>query len=86
MLINDDVRHSHTIAIKARGNATTATLVRLTAPSAQARTGVSISGLTLGKATTTGRATGRQRLYTITPTNGEYVVRVPAASAALLVR
>jgi hypothetical protein len=58
-LINDDLRHALTIAIKASSATSTATLNTL-------------------------RVTLKTRA--LTPTNGYYVVKVPPASAALLIR
>jgi hypothetical protein len=85
-LINDSLTHSRTVVIRPGGRATTASLIRLEAPSAKARTGVTIGGQAFGSGTTTGRPAGRAKLYEIAPTQNEYVVTVPAASAALLVR
>ena len=85
-LINDDLKGAQTVAIKLGGGATTATLIRLRAPRAGARSGVSLGGLSFGARTTTGRPSGRQRSYAVAPTGGEYVVTVPPASAALLTR
>jgi hypothetical protein len=86
-LINDDLHHARTVAIKAPGKATTpATLIRLTAPGAAASGGISFGGLTFGARTTTGQPAGAQQAYAEKPTKGEYVVRVPPASAALLIR
>jgi len=85
-LINDNQSHSRTVAIHAPGKSATATLLRMTAPGARSRGGVIIGGLTFGARTTTGRPAGTQRRYAVAPTNGEYVIKVPAASAALLIR
>lgn len=85
-VINDDLTHAHTVAIKLGGAATAATLIRLRAPRVGSRSGVSLGGLGFGTRTTTGRPSGRQRSYAVTPTGGEYVVTVPSASAALLIR
>jgi hypothetical protein len=84
-LINDDLRHSRTIAIKAPGKATTATLIRLRAPTAASQTAVTLGGEGFGSRTTSGLPTGRERLESVTPVRGEYVVKVPPASAAVLV-
>jgi hypothetical protein len=86
-LINDDLHRARTVAIRAPGSSgATATLLRLTAPAATASSGISIGGLTFGARTTTGQPAGAQQLYTENPTRGQYVVRVPPASAALLIR
>ena len=83
-LINDDLKHSRTVAIAApRGAATQATLLTLNAPSASARTGTKIAGQTFNAA---GQLTGPERTQTVAPTNGRYLIKLPPASAALLVR
>jgi hypothetical protein len=85
-LINDDLEHSRTIAIKAAGDQTAAQLTRLTAPHPGSHTGVAIGGQSFGARTTTGHPAGTERSNIIAPTGGDYVVKVPPASAALLVR
>jgi hypothetical protein len=85
-LINDDLRRSRTIVLRAPGKARTATLIRLMAPNAAAQTGVTLGGAGFGTGTTTGLAAGGEQLQAVAPGGGYYVVSVPAASAALLVR
>ena len=85
-LINDDLTHARTIAIKVPGGAGGATLVRLHAPSASATSGITLGGLSFGTRTTTGRPDGREQLEPVAPVRGRYVVKLPPASAVLLVR
>ena len=62
----------------------TGTLERLEAPSITARSGVTLGGQSFGGATYTGKLTGSSTVTTVPPTDGAYVVKVPAASAAML--
>jgi hypothetical protein len=86
VLVNNDLTHARTIAVKAPGGAVPATLMRLSATGAAATQGVTLGGLGFGTRTTTGSPTGREVLPTVVATSGEYVVRLPAVSAALLLR
>ena len=62
----------------------TATLELLTAPSLRATSRVTLGGQSFGSSTTTGQLAGTQRTDAVPPTRGEYTVRVPPASAAML--
>jgi hypothetical protein len=85
VLINDDTARAHTITVQLPPLAGPAALERLQAPSAAATTGVTISGQSFGSETTTGNLTGTSTLALAKPTAAnQYVITVPAASAALL--
>jgi hypothetical protein len=45
---------------------------------------VTLGGQSYGTSTTTGLLAGPQRTRTVAPTDGEYMLRVPPATAALL--
>lgn len=62
-----------------------ATLERLSAPGARARTGVSLGGQSFGPRTFTGTLPGRPGAIALRPLHGRYVVTLPADSAAMLV-
>ncbi len=62
-----------------------AALERLTAPSLLARSGVALGGQSLGSRTFTGLLSGRRQSFSVDPVDGRYAVKVPAASAAMLV-
>jgi hypothetical protein len=84
VLINDAASRARLIRVRLAGPAERATLKRLTAPGLRARTGVTIGGQTFGAHTANGMLAGRQDLISVVPVEGEYVVRLPATSAALL--
>ncbi|MGA2928825.1 MAG: glycosyl hydrolase family 79 C-terminal domain-containing protein [Solirubrobacteraceae bacterium] len=83
--INDGAR-ARTVAVRptASSAAATGTLERLQAPGLGARSGVTLGGQSFGTQTSTGLLTGRHSAQAVAPRSGEYVFRVPAASAALL--
>lgn len=84
VLINDDVRHAHVVSIRLAESAPTVTLERLTAPSAWARSGVTLQGQSFGAQTHTGDL-GLARLgQELAPSPGGYLVTLPPASAAML--
>ncbi len=85
MLINDDIRGSHVVALRVRGSRGRALLERLQAPSARATSGVTLAGQTFGPVTETGRLTGPTRIAVVTRVAGIYSVRMPPASAAMLI-
>lgn len=84
VMINAAAARSRLVALRVPGSGGVATLDRLSAPGLAARTRVTIGGQTFGSHTTTGVPSGSEKLTSITPARGEYVVRLPAASAALL--
>jgi hypothetical protein len=84
VLINDSRRHAVTVAVGAPGSVAAATLERLRAPRIGSKGDVTIAGQTFGPSTTTGRLAGPLRDSSLTPIRNHFVVRLPAASAALL--
>jgi hypothetical protein len=84
VLINDDTAHSRTLAVRVDGASGAGTLERLLAPSVHATRGVTLAGEGFGSDTTTGALQGASRTAAVNPRGGEYVVRLPAASAAML--
>jgi len=62
----------------------TTMLERLEAPSAAATEGVTLGGQTYGNETGTGLLKGRLGAVRLRPVHGAYLIRLPAASAALL--
>lgn len=84
VLINDGLRHARWVIVKAAGVTGPAQLERLLAPSAYARTGVTLAGQSFDPETTSGRLGGALQVTRVRSVGGEYVIRVPAASAALL--
>ena len=84
VLINDDVRHSHVVSVRLPERASTVTLERLTAPSAWARTGVALGNQTFGAQTRTGTPARARLTQVRTAGRGEYLVTLPAASAAMV--
>ena len=84
VLINNDVWHSHVVSVRLPEQAPMATLERLTAPSAWARSGVALGGQSYGAQTQTGNLAGAQLNQQLTAGPGGYLVTLPAASAAML--
>jgi hypothetical protein len=84
VLINETHR-IQTIALTAPVSANDhATLKLLQAPSVRSHTGVSIGGQSFGAQTLNGQLAGKQSLQTLTPVEGQYLVKVPPTSAAML--
>jgi hypothetical protein len=82
-LINDSPNRSQAIAIRAATNAP-ATLFRLQAPALASTHGITLAGQSFGTRTDSGLLAGPQRTPSIDPTAGDYLIHVPAASAAVL--
>jgi hypothetical protein len=82
-LINDSTSRSRAIAIQAPTSAPAA-LFRLQAPGLTASRGITLAGESFGSHTDTGLLAGAQRTFSINPSGGDYLVHVPAASAAVL--
>ena len=66
-----------------RGTAAIGT--RLQAPRADARAGETIGGRSFGATTDTGILSGAKRTFTLHAVQGSFVVRLPPATATLLV-
>ena len=71
------------VRVPAGSGAGTGALELLTAPSIRSSSGATLGGQSFG-ATSTGLLAGAPKTYPIAPANREYVVRVPAATAAML--
>jgi hypothetical protein len=88
VLINDSRRRLATVAVRPPGGmrrGTDATGVRLRAPHADAKAGVTIGGQSFGATTATGVLSGSARMFTLRPVQGALVMRLPPATATLLV-
>jgi hypothetical protein len=88
VLINDSRRRSVTVAVRPPDTAAATigaagTLLR--APHAGAGAGVSLGGQSFGASTDTGALSGAARSFTLRPVQGSFVVRLPPASATLVV-
>jgi Glycosyl hydrolase family 79 C-terminal beta domain len=84
VLINDSLHRPQTVALQIPGASGPAALERLRAPSVSSNAGVTLGGQSFGAQTSTGLLAGRAANAAVAPSAGEYVVRVPAASAAML--
>lgn len=84
VLINDDPAHAQKLAVVVLGASAAGTLERLQAPSLHATHGVTLGGQSYGAPTRTGVLSGPSDAVAVRPRGGEYVVRLPAASAAML--
>jgi len=84
VLINTDTAHAQTVAIRAQSAAGPAALVRLQAPAVTAKSGVTLGGQGFGPQTATGLLAGAAQPISVAQAGGEYLVRLPAASAAMV--
>jgi hypothetical protein len=84
VLINDDVGHSHVVSVRLPERTSTVTLERLTAPSAWARNGVALGDHSFGAQTRTGNLGHARVTQVLAAGRGEYLVTLPAASAAMV--
>jgi hypothetical protein len=84
VLINDGTAGTRTVTVHLPGNQARGHLERLIAPGARALHGVTLGGQGFGTDTTTGVPRGALQLQPLTAAHGEYRVRLPAVSAALL--
>jgi hypothetical protein len=83
-LINDDRTHAQSISLKVAGGNGPATEELLRASSASSTHGVTLAGQSFGAATSTGILAGHPSTTQVSPADGAYSLRLPAASAALL--
>ncbi|HTT30704.1 MAG TPA: glycosyl hydrolase family 79 C-terminal domain-containing protein [Solirubrobacteraceae bacterium] len=81
VLINEGSQ-TRAFHVNVRGATGTGSLEYLAAPSLKAQTGVTLAGQRFG--TTTGLLSGRPTISAVTARNGDYAIRVPAATAAML--
>jgi hypothetical protein len=84
VMIDDATSGSQQVTLRVGSAKGTGTLERLEAPSVTAQSGVTLGGQSFGRATYTGKLTGSSTVTTVSPKDGAYVVKVPAASAAML--
>ncbi len=84
VLINASATGSRAVTLRLPGTRSAGTLEWLRAPSAAARSGVELGGRSFGAQNATGTLPGAARTVSASTTQGRYVVRLPAASAALL--
>jgi hypothetical protein len=86
VLINDSLTTDQTIALQApTGAGKSAILERLVAPGGAAATsGVTLAGQSFGDQTTTGTLTGAFHADHLKPADGQYLIKLPASSAAMV--
>jgi hypothetical protein len=86
VLINDSLTTDQTIALRSpTGAGKTAVVERLSAPGgATATSGVTLAGQSFGEQTSTGTLTGAFHADHLTPTGGQYLIKLPASSAAMV--
>jgi hypothetical protein len=82
VLLNKGARAGGTVEVKAHGDG--ATLERLTAPSMNSISGVTLAGQSIPDLSRDGKLTGSPSAEPVTPKRGVYRFTLPAASAALL--
>ena len=82
VLINEDVAGAQTVAVGAPG--TSAQAEMLSAPGADATTGVTLGGQSFGTETSTGTLPGPPVTATVYPFLGSYSITLPPASAVML--
>ena len=84
VLINKRLGGSRSVRIRIPSVRGPAAIERLEAPSVHATGGVTLGGQSFGSETSTGMLAGAPHTTTVSQVGGAYVVRMPAASAALL--
>jgi hypothetical protein len=84
VLINTDTTGSHTVEVRVPASAAPAVLARLTAPSVHSHNGITIGGDGFGAETSTGVLPQPLKPAVIKSGPGGYLVKLPAASAAML--
>jgi hypothetical protein len=84
VLINEDGRRAHNIALRVKGAHGTGSLERLLAPGLGATSGVTLGGQSFGTETSTGQLPGPAETATVMPRGNSYAVSLPPASAAML--
>lgn len=88
VLINDSRRRPTTVVVRPPGGAprdAIATGTRLRAPHADAKAGVTIGGRSFGVTTATGTLSGAAHTFSLHSAGDGFVVRLPPATATLLV-
>ena len=87
VLINDSRRRSATVAVRLPGRAargTSAVAIRMRAPHADARAGVTIGGQSFATSTSSGHLAGATRSFALRSVQGSVVTRLPPATATLV--
>ena len=84
VLINDGLTSGHLVTVRPPGKAGRAVLERLLAPNVAATTGVTLAGQSFATPTSTGKLAGKVRTVKVSLVHGRYLIRLPAASAAML--
>ena len=84
VLINESRRRSVTVAVRAPTGASSATGGQLRAAGASATSGVTLGGQSFGATTTTGTLAGTPQDFTLSATQGRFVVRLAPVTATLL--
>jgi hypothetical protein len=86
VLLNDSLTTDQTIALQSPAGAGKAAVVeRLSAPGgASATSGVTLAGQSFGDQTTTGTLTGTFQADHLQPTDGQYLINLPASSAVMV--
>ncbi|MBV9681630.1 MAG: hypothetical protein JO046_07540 [Solirubrobacterales bacterium] len=84
VLINDSATTAHVVGVPAPGPAAPGVLENLTAPSLSATGGVTLAGQRFAAETSTGELNGPQRVVSVAPAEGQYLVNLAPASAAML--
>lgn len=82
-VINKGKKAARKVTAKIRGYGS-GTLVRMLAPSFQAKSGITLGGISFDDSSD-GKARGTPKSETVVPVNGTYEIQVPPTSAALLV-
>jgi hypothetical protein len=85
VVVTNESATARSLAVAIPGKFDHATLARLTAPSPSSTSGVTLGGQSFGTQTGTGLLTGRAQNASLMPSQGRYVVQLPATSAAMLV-
>jgi hypothetical protein len=84
VLINDSLTEPTSVRVEIPVKARTGVLERLRAPSAYATSGVTLAGQSFGRETTTGLLAGRLKTSRVRIVRHAFIVRMPAASAAMV--
>jgi hypothetical protein len=83
VLINKDPGNAYQVSLSVAGHSARGRLERLSAPSVNARGGVTLGGRTFGSETRTG-VLPPPRTEAVSPARGTYSITLPPGSAALL--
>ena len=85
VVLTNEGPSAHELAVHIPGKFDSATLTRLTAPSASSRSGVTLGGQSFGAQTATGLLAGASQRVSVSGDDGRYVVDLPRVSGAMLV-